>query len=681
MTSAKAVAIIQARMGSSRLPGKVLVPLAGRHALARVCAAAAATPGIDAVIVATSDQTRDQAIADWCADNAVACHRGPAEDVLGRFLGAIEATGGDIVMRLTADCPLLDPEVCGQVLALLRLSGCDIASNASPPSWPDGLDCEVFTTAAILEAAREATLPAQREHVTPFLMANRERYEVRSLTCPLPGLAAYRWTLDTADDLAYLSRLCEALPGDGPPTLATILDTLRRHPALAAEGPGSQRNATYAGTAAAGEQGFEASHALHKRAHAAIPLAAQTFSKAAEQYPQGRAPLFLSHGQGGRVWDVDGNEYVDLVCGLLAVGLGYCDADVDAAIRAQMSRGISFSLPTRLEAELAERLIDLVPCAEAARFGKNGTDATSAAVRVARSYTARDRVVVCGYHGWQDWYIGATSRHFGVPEGTRSLTLSIPFDDLAAMIATFAEHGSDIAAVILEPMTFSEPSAGYLEGVQALCRQHGTVLVFDEMVTGFRFAAGGAQTLLGVTPDLACFGKAMGNGMPISALVGKTELMAELERVFYSGTFGGEALSLAAAIAVIDKMAREPVLETIHAQGQKLAAAAAEAVERHGLGDVITIKGGPAWTQCAIADHASARKEAIRTLYMREMIAAGVLTQGTHNICYAHSDNDIALAARAYDRAMATIAEALAAGDLEARLGNAVIEPVFRVRG
>lgn len=425
---------------------------------------------------------------------------------------------------------------------------------------------------------------------------------------------------------------------------------------------------------------YAASREMLAAAERLIPTGTQTFSKSALHLPRGRAPHFLEAGDGGRVRDVDGNEYVDLMAALLAVMLGYRDPDVDAAIRDQLGRGISFSLATRLEGDLAERLVDLIPCAEMVRFFKNGSDATSAAVRVARAATGRDRVVAIGYHGWQDWYVGATVRHKGVPDAVRELTLRAPYNDLAALRAAFEAHPGGIAAVIMEPVHGEEPADGYLAGVRELTREEGAVLVFDEIVTGCRIAPGGAQAHYGVTPDLACLGKALGNGMPLSALAGRGELMREFDDIFVSGTFGGEALSLAAGIAVLDKIAREPVIETLWATGRTLAAAMRAGIAAHGLEKTVRLVGPAPMQNVVFAEHAHAGADVVRTLYVVEMLARGVLTTGAVNVMYAHDDEDTARVAAAFERSCERLAEELKRPGLEWRLGCPPIRPVFSVR-
>ena len=684
------VALIQARMGSTRFPGKVLADLGGRAALDWVVAAARAIPGVDRVAVATSRAAGDDALVDWCAVHDVACHRGPEDDVLARFIDAARAEGADIVLRLTGDCPFLDPAVCGQILYLMKQGKADYATNRDPASWPDGLDCEVMTMAALETAGAEAALSSEREHVTPFLRHNRFRFRVANLPCPLPGLARERWTLDTPADLEFLNTIASRLALISPPSFIDVLDVLDAVPDLRAINAAGVRDESFAADlvdeaiaqaqSTDGDRSYGASSQLLRRAEATIPLASQTFSKSRIQYPEKAAPLFLTHGDGALVWDVDGNEYVDMVGGLFPLVLGYCDPDVDGAVRAQLDRGISFSLATTLEADLAERLVDLIPCAEKVRFGKNGTDATSAAVRLARAYTGRDRIAVCGYHGWQDWYIAVTSRNKGIPQAVRDLSHVFKYNDLGSLAALLDAHSGEFAAVIMEPMNMTEPAPGFLEGVRDLTQRHGTLLVFDEVITGFRFALRGAQSLFGVTPDLASFGKAMGNGMPISAIVGRAEIMKEMENIFFSGTFGGEALSLAAAIAVIDKMKREPVIETLYETGAALTAAVNKRIAAHGLDDVLSLNGRDCSCILAFKDKDGVRKEAIRTLFLKEMLAAGVLINSAHSMCYAHDKMAVARVVAAYDHALGRLSAALESGNFERNLGVPVIKPVFQIR-
>jgi glutamate-1-semialdehyde 2,1-aminomutase len=425
---------------------------------------------------------------------------------------------------------------------------------------------------------------------------------------------------------------------------------------------------------------YSESERLLARALESIPLGSQTFSKSKTQYPYGVSPYFIERGLGSRVWDADGNSYIDFVGSLGAVLLGYRDPDVDEAVRRQMENGVSFSLAHRLEMQVAERMKALIPCAEMVRFGKNGSDATAGAVRLARAYTSREHVAVCGYHGWQDWYIGSTARHLGVPRAVRELTHPFEFNRLDTLERIFDEYPDQVAAVILEPMNKTAPEPGFLEGVQQLCRRHGTVLIFDETITGFRFSLGGAQQLFGVTPDLATFGKGMANGYPISAIVGNRELMKMMEEIFFSFTFGGETLSLAASLATMRKLEDYDVIPAIHRTGKRVMDGIAASIRQFGLEDVLSVSGSPTWSFLDTRDSEPFSAWEIKTFYLQEMLACGILTLGAHTISFAHTDEDVEQLLVAYDELMEQLSEALGRGDLLGRLRCKPLEPLFKVR-
>lgn len=425
---------------------------------------------------------------------------------------------------------------------------------------------------------------------------------------------------------------------------------------------------------------YAASEAMLDRARQTIPLGAQTFSKSITQYPLGVSPYFAARGQGSKLWDVDGNEYIDFINGLASVTLGYNDPDVTAAVKAQVDHGTIFSLSSPLETEVAERLVAIVPSAEMVRFGKNGSDATAGAVRVARAYTGRDHVLVSGYHGWQDWYIGATARNRGVPESTRALTHTFPYNDLAALDRLLDEHAGQVAAIVMEPMNVAFPAAGYLEGVRERATKHGVVLVFDETITGFRVANGGAQELFGVIPDLTTLGKGIANGYPLSAVCGQRDLMMLMEEIFFSFTMGGETLSLAAARATLDKVVREPVTRHMATLGTALRDGTAALVERHKLGEVLSLSGHPSWTFLAIKDHPDASAFEIKTLWLQEIFARGLLSLGSHNMSYAHSQADVDRVLTIYDEVFALLSAAIGQQRVRAELRCEPLVPLFKVR-
>lgn len=426
------------------------------------------------------------------------------------------------------------------------------------------------------------------------------------------------------------------------------------------------------------KKNFSNSNSFLKKVLKVIPLGSQTFSKSHVQYPENLSPLFLQKGQGSRVWDMDGNVFIDLVNGLMSNVLGYNDEAVNKAIVSQLNRGISFSLPTELEYTLANLLIQIIPCAEMVRFGKTGTDVTSAAVRLSRAYTQRDKVLVCGYHGWQDWYIGTTTRNLGVPKTVSALTDVVPYNDLNTLENLLKTR--EYAAFIMEPVNLFEPAVGYLQSVRQLTQQHGTVLVFDEIVTGFHFALGGAQEYFGVTPDLACFGKGLGNGMPISAIVGKSEIMKLMDAIFFSGTFGGEALSLAAGIAVIEKMQQEPVINHLWHFGKELADELQSLIQTYDLTQVIKLNGYAPWKILTFHDADNISSSAIRTFLQKEMIENGILMLTTHNISYAMNHHDREEIIRAYDNSLGKLRESLMNNSLLADLECPIVQSIFKVR-
>jgi len=420
---------------------------------------------------------------------------------------------------------------------------------------------------------------------------------------------------------------------------------------------------------------------LLERSERTIPGAAQTYSKSWRQHIRGVSPLFLEKGQGANVWDADGNQYVDLIQGLLANILGYAHPDVDRAVAEQCRRGHNFSLAHPLEMELAERLIRLIPCAEMVRFAKNGSDATAAAVRVARAFTGRQHVAVCGYHGCQDWYIGTTSRSAGVPDAVRSLAHPFPYNSVDELDRLLTSCPREFAAVIMEPYTFYDPDPGYLDGVRELAHRHGALLIFDEICTGFHLGLGGAQKRFGVIPDLATFGKAMGNGYPISCVVGRRDVMRTFDDVFVSYTFAGEAGAIAASLAVLEILEHTNALERMEAAGIRLRDAVNALAEEAGFGTRVRTYGHPRWQLIRFVDAKGQEDDTLRALWLQEVTRRGVLVLSTHNTCAALDEAAIEHVLRAYAEGFKYVGGLLRRGeDLRAQLDGPVPTPAFRVR-
>ncbi|KKW23539.1 MAG: hypothetical protein UY65_C0001G0031 [Parcubacteria group bacterium GW2011_GWA2_51_12] len=425
---------------------------------------------------------------------------------------------------------------------------------------------------------------------------------------------------------------------------------------------------------------FRKSQELFKKVSKIIPLASQTFSKSYLQFIKGHAPLFVSHAKGAVIWDVDGHRYVDFINALLPVILGYQYPAVDEAIVKQLKKGIILSLPSPSEVELAELLIKHIPCAEMVRFGKNGSDATSGAVRLARAVTGREHIAVCGYHGWHDWYIGSTTRKLGVPKSTQNLTHKFEYNNLASLEKIFRQHKNKVAAVIMEPMSYDEPKNNFLQKVKALAHKHGALLIFDEVITGFRFDLGGAQKLFGVTPDLAAVGKSMANGMPISALVGKRKYMEKVKDIFYSFTQGGELLSIAAAIATIKEMERRKVIPYLWKLGGVLQKGTNQLLKRHGLQGTIDVRGKPVWQVFNIHGANGFSDLEIKSYIQQELLQRGFLWFGSHNMSFAHTRRDIDNILGAYDQIFAKLSSLIYAKQLRKALRGKPITNIFKVR-
>ena len=429
-----------------------------------------------------------------------------------------------------------------------------------------------------------------------------------------------------------------------------------------------------------GNSRYKNSSEFLMHAESLIPLGSQTFSKSRTQYPVGISPLFMHKAKGCYTWDIDGNKYIDLVCSLASVTLGYQNPIVNAAVRKQLRKGTIFSLPGKLESDVAEQIVDLVPSAELVRFGKNGSDATSAAIRIARAFTGRKIVAVCGYHGWQDWFIGSTSRNKGVPKEISDLTKTFYFNDLHSLNEVFKWNAGNVAAVILEPMNSTWPIQGFLSEIRRLCSESGAVLIFDETITGFRFAKGGAQELFNVIPDLTTLGKGLANGFPLSAVVGKREIMGEMREIFFSSTFGGELLSLAAANEVLRMYQQEDIIGQLTAAGELLNELTNEEIFRNNLHDVLSLSGHPTWKFLNWKNHETATALEIKTYFMQECFKEGILVLGTHNVTTMHTKKIVKEIASAYSKILSRIASKLKGNQLRDSLEVEPLAPLFKVR-
>jgi glutamate-1-semialdehyde 2,1-aminomutase len=413
---------------------------------------------------------------------------------------------------------------------------------------------------------------------------------------------------------------------------------------------------------------YTRSQRLQSIAHRIIPGGSHTYAKGDDQYPV-LAPGFIARGLGCRVWDADGNEYIEYGMGNRTVGLGHAYPAIIEAVQHELTRGCNFTRPAEIEVACAEQFLGVIQSAEMVKFCKDGSDATSGAVRLARAYTGRDLVARCADHPFfstDDWFIGSTEIDAGVPEAVRKLTLAFRYNDLESVKALFDVHPGKIAAVILEAARTEEPKNNFLHQLQDLCRINGALLILDEMVTGFRWHIGGAQELYGIVPDLSCFGKALANGFSVSALAGRREVMrlgglehSDLPRVFLlSTTHGAETHALAAAIATMKIYQKEPVIERLHHQGTRLKTGMDQAIRHHGLESFVRVLGRPSCLLYSTLDRDGKPSQSFRTLFLQETIKRGVLMPSMV-VSYSHGDADVDETIAAIDGALAVYRRAL----------------------
>ena len=377
---------------------------------------------------------------------------------------------------------------------------------------------------------------------------------------------------------------------------------------------------------------------------------ASTFSKV-NQFGEGKTPFCLTKGNGAITWDVDGNEYIDYIIALGCMTLGHNHPVVNNAIREQLENGISFSLPTPLEIEVAEMLVERIPSAERVKFGKNGNDVTSAAVRLSRCYTGRDHVLFCGYHGWQDWYISKTSLNRGIPDCIGRLSHRFGYNDIDSVLNLIKEYKDNVACIILEPVSKEWPVDNFLEKIREVATRNKIVLVFDEIITGFRFHKAGIQGMLNIIPDLSCFSKAIANGMPLSVLVGKTEIMSKFQDFFFSLTNAGETLSLAAAKSVISFYDQVDVPGHLSNMGMELRAGIDSLIDKYSLNNKMKTSGFDCRFGISFLNSKEtqfkAEDDLLEWTYL--VTSYGILSGGSHMISYAHDDDIIKNTLEKYD--------------------------------
>lgn len=667
------IALIQARMGSSRLPGKVLRSIAGRPMIDWVLTRASRAHSLDRVVLATSEHPRDDALAAHVRKLGYGVARGSENDVLKRFAHAAQSYGAQVVVRITADCPLIDPDIIDAVVALRAREGSDYASNTDPATFPDGLDVEVFKAVALARADAEATRPHDREHVTPYLRRDPFRRSGLRHDTDLSGL---RWTVDEAADLAVVDRLARTMGRDDF-TWQEAMAHWQAQAHLYKDNADIPRN-----DGAIMRNGQK----LWKRAKQIILGGNMLLSKRAEMFLPDQWPAYFSRAQGCTLWDMDGRKLTDM--SLMGIGtntLGYGHPEVDAAVRSVVDAGNMSTLNAPEEVWLAERLIQIAPFADMARFTRSGGEANAVAIRIARAASGRDGVAVCGYHGWHDWYLSANlgaddslAGHLlpgldpvGVPRALRGVVHPFNYNDLPALEAIIAR--GDIGVIKMEVVRNAEPADGFLHKVRDLATRNCIVLIFDECTSGFRETFGGLYLKYGVEPDMAVFGKTLGNGYAINAVLGRRAVMEAAQTTFISSTFWTERIGPAAALKTLEVMERERSWDRITETGESIRALWQELADRHGL--TITHAG-----LAALATFSFAGDNALvyKTLMTQEMLKSGYLAGPGTYACLAHTPEVIDRYGLALDPVFALISQCESGRDVMALLEGPVCHAGFQ---
>lgn len=671
----KTVAIVQARMGSTRLPNKVMKPIHGTPMIGILLSRLKKARRIDEIMVATSDDHRNDPLAAYVESLGYAVYRGSENDVLDRYYQAATQAKATRVLRITGDCPLIDAGLVDHVVEAFDKAGADYASNVDPPTYPDGLDTEIFTYAALKRAWEETEKAFDHEHVTPYLR-NSGRFSKINVVND-EDVSAERWTVDTPEDFAVVTAVFDAFGTATDFTWGEVLSLRRQRPGLFTANQAHIRNE--GSTMGKGQK-------LWTRAKQIIPGGNMLLSKRAEMFLPEQWPAYFSKSKGYKVWDLDGNEYADMT--LMGVGtntLGYGHPEVDEAVMDVVRNGNMSTLNCPEEVYLAEKLIELHPFADMVRFARSGGEANAIAIRIARAAAGKDNVAVCGYHGWHDWYLSANlgedeslAGHLlpglepnGVPRNLRGTVHPFNYNDFKSLETLVAER--NIGVIKMEVVRNKGPEDNFLHKVRELATKNGIVLIFDECTSGFRETFGGLYKKYGVEPDMAVFGKTLGNGYAITATIGRREIMEAAQSTFISSTFWTERVGPAAAVKTLEVMEREKSWDRITAIGADVTERWKALAARHGL--AISTAGLPSLTTYSFT---SPNALAYKTLVTQEMLAKGFLASTNFYASIVHTPDIVDAYFEALDPIYATIRECEDGRDVMALLKGPVCHAGFK---
>ncbi|MDZ4838525.1 MAG: glutamate-1-semialdehyde 2,1-aminomutase [Bacteroidota bacterium] len=688
------LSITQARLSSSRFPGKVLQNIADKSLLEMHLNRVSKSTIIDKIIVATSIQKEDDIIAEHVESLGYECFRGDLNNVLKRFYDAVQYYNPDLIVRLTADCPFIDSEVIDDTIRLLLNNNADYASNIYPPTYPDGLDCEIFTKSALLTAYAEAITTVDLEHVTPYIrnnssLAGKNKFKSVNFESNI-NTSDYRLTVDNPEDLIVIEYLYRDLGLDASYT--DIVDYLHNNPLAISANKHLKRNEGMIAEISKDIQlrnitNFTKSNEYRSKIHDLIPGGAHTYSKGDDQFPL-LSPAAIQYGKGSKIFDIDGNEYLDCPMGLTSVTIGHAYQPVIDAVAKSMQLGANYQRPSYLEMEMAEKFLALVPAHDMIKFAKNGSTATTAATKLARAYTGRKLIAIPidhPFYSYDDWFIGKTVCDFGIPDEIKGLSVTYNGGDLNTLEDLFRQYPDQIACVISEPERSVDEGEYPLEQLIQLTQSNGALFIQDEMITGFKYDLPGVIKNNKTMPDLATWGKGIANGFAFCALTGKKEIM-ELggirnegaQKLFLiSTTHGAEVHSLTAGIATIDAYQTHNIIQHNHSIGARFIKVCNEIISKHNLQAHIHVYNCNWMPIMSVKDNTGAVSAGLRTLVMQEMIKRGVLFQGAFVPCFAHTIEDINYFATAFDETLYIYNEALKLG-YENLLVGPVAKGVFR---
>lgn len=680
------LAILQARYSSNRLQGKVLETILGKPMLQLEIERVLCSKHIDKVVVATSTSKNDDLIELLCRHLNIECFRGSLDDVLDRFYQAAKRFHGDHVIRLTGDCPLHDHKVIDGLVDFYVNGEFDFATNTIEPTFPDGQDVWIFSFDTLEKTCQNAKLPSEREHVCTFMINHPELFKQGSYK-NAKDLSFLRWTVDEPQDLEFVREVYSDLYPSNPFfTTQDILSLLEKKPEMKERNQSFDRDEGLQKSLLKDRQkhikqygiNIPKSLDMQRRAKAHIPGMSQLLSKRVDQFSEGVWPGYFSKAKGAYVWDLDGNQYIDMsIGGIGANVLGYADSDVDAAVMKAVQDGSSSSLNCPEEVELSELLCDIHPWAEKARFTRSGGESMVVAVRIARAFTNRDLIAFCGYHGWHDWYLAANlsmenslGEHLlpgleprGVPKALAGSIRPFRYNMINDLKKIVAKCGDQIAAIVMEPIRNDQPLPGFLEEVRNIADTFGAVLIFDEITSAFRMNSAGAHMLLGVVPDIAVFAKAIGNGYPIGAIIGKGKIMDAAQSSFISSTNWTERIGPVAALATIKKHARCKVGEQLMHLGKRIQDGWAEAARKHDI--QLNIGGIPPLSHFTFS---SPKHLAIKALFIQLMQQRGFLASNLYYAMYTHKQWHVNAYLEAVNETFAEISRLLQEDKIETSL-------------